>query len=662
MLTWQPQLIRQKKDNPSGENTQTMFRIKRLDIFIAKQFGLLFAGTFCISQFVLMMQFLWRYVDELIGKGLSLDVLAQFFWYMGLMLVPQALPLAILLSSLITFGNLGESSELTAIKAAGISLMQAFRSLIVITILITLGSFYFQNHIAPEGNKKLAQLLVAMKQKNPELEIPEGIFYDGIPDCNLYVQKKDMDTGMLYGVMIYRMNGSFEDAAIILADSGRLQSTADKKHLLLQLYSGEWFENMRSQEFAGNANVPYRRETFVTKRILLDFDTELNINDDVFAGDARGKSLNDIKSGLEKTQLALDSIGLGIYRDMNKQYFAKYMGEKKDTVEGEKMLKLAKGAEYNTDSLYDKLTSDQKKFVIKQALSEARMVRDYLSFGSIMAKDGNRNVREHYLEWINKYSTALLCLVFFFIGAPLGAIIRKGGLGVPVIISVFVFIIYYVLDNTGFRMARLGEWPVWIAKSIAPIVLVPTAIFFTYKANKDSMVFNVDTYRNFFMRLFGLRSKRIVTVKEVVINEPDYAQDRARLEQITEDMVAYNKSKRLYLMPNIVNTFFKEDPDHEIERISTELECVIDDLSNTKDHSIIKLLKQYPVMSLIAHTQPFSKKWANITAFIIFPVGIFLYIRMWTFRLRLLKDLKEIHRLNDMVIERIDARQQNSEK
>lgn len=662
MLTWQPQPIRQKKDNPSGENTQTMFRIKRLDIFIAKQFGLLFAGTFCISQFVLMMQFLWRYVDELIGKGLSLDVLAQFFWYMGLMLVPQALPLAILLSSLITFGNLGESSELTAIKAAGISLMQAFRSLIVITILITLGSFYFQNHIAPEGNKKLAQLLVAMKQKNPELEIPEGIFYDGIPDCNLYVQKKDMDTGMLYGVMIYRMNGSFEDAAIILADSGRLQSTADKKHLLLQLYSGEWFENMRSQEFAGNANVPYRRETFVTKRILLDFDTELNINDDVFAGDARGKSLNDIKSGLEKTQLALDSIGLGIYRDMNKQYFAKYMGEKKDTVEGEKMLKLAKGAEYNTDSLYDKLTSDQKKFVIKQALSEARMVRDYLSFGSIMAKDGNRNVREHYLEWINKYSTALLCLVFFFIGAPLGAIIRKGGLGVPVIISVFVFIIYYVLDNTGFRMARLGEWPVWIAKSIAPIVLVPTAIFFTYKANKDSMVFNVDTYRNFFMRLFGLRSKRIVTVKEVVINEPDYAQDRARLEQITEDMVAYNKSKRLYLMPNIVNTFFKEDPDHEIERISTELECVIDDLSNTKDHSIIKQLKQYPVMSLIAHTQPFSKKWANITAFIIFPVGIFLYIRMWTFRLRLLKDLKEIHRLNDMVIERIDARQQNSEK
>ena len=158
-----------------------MFRIKKLDIFIARQFGLLFVGTFFICQFVLMMQFLWRYVDELIGKGLSLEVLAQFFWYMGLFLIPQALPLAILLSSLITFGNLGESSELTAIKASGVSLMQAFRSLIVISALIALGSFYFQNVIGPHANEKLSTLLVSMKQKSPELEIPEGVFYDGIP-------------------------------------------------------------------------------------------------------------------------------------------------------------------------------------------------------------------------------------------------------------------------------------------------------------------------------------------------------------------------------------------------------------------------------------------------------------------------------------------------
>lgn len=185
-----------------------MFRIKKLDIFIVKQFGMLFIGTFFICQFVLMMQFLWRYIDDLIGKGLTMDVLAQFFWYMGLMLVPQALPLAILLSSLITYGNLGESSELTAIKAAGISLMQSFRGLIAITIMIAFASFYFQNNIGPTANLKLAQLILSMRDKSPETQIPVGVFYDGIPNSNIYVQKKDNETGKLYGIMIYRMTGS----------------------------------------------------------------------------------------------------------------------------------------------------------------------------------------------------------------------------------------------------------------------------------------------------------------------------------------------------------------------------------------------------------------------------------------------------------------------
>ena len=240
-----------------------MFRIKKLDIFISKQFGLLFVATFFICQFVLMMQFLWRYIDELIGKGLSMEVMAQFFWYMSLMLVPQALPLAILLSSLITFGNLGESSELTAIKSAGISLMQTFRPLIFISILITLVSFFFQNDIGPKANMKMTQLLISMKQKSPELEIPEGIFYDGIPNCNLYVQKKDMKTGKLYGIMIYRMSGSYEDQEIILADSGMLQATAEKKHLVLSLWDGMWYGNLQT-EMGRTAAVPYQRQAFPT--------------------------------------------------------------------------------------------------------------------------------------------------------------------------------------------------------------------------------------------------------------------------------------------------------------------------------------------------------------------------------------------------------------
>ncbi len=298
-----------------------MPRIKKLDIFVIRQFGLLFLGTFFICQFVLMMQFLWRYIDDLIGKGLTLDIMAQFFWYMGLMLVPQALPLAILLSSLITFGNLGESSELTAIRASGISLLQAFRGLIVITSLIMCGSFYFQNYIGPKANMKIMQLLISMKQKSPELEIPEGVFYDGIPQCNIYVQKKNVKTGKLYGVMIYRMTDSYEDAAIILADSGMIQSTAEKKHLVLSLWSGEWFENMQASELQNSAAVPYRRESFISKRIIIDFNGSFNMADaSSLSNNAQGKSLAQIHNDIDSLNHVYESIGTAYYRDAQMMY------------------------------------------------------------------------------------------------------------------------------------------------------------------------------------------------------------------------------------------------------------------------------------------------------------------------------------------------------
>lgn len=460
-----------------------MLRPRKLDIFITKQFLMLFAGTFFISLFVLMMQFLWRYIDTLIGKGLTLDVMAEFFWYMALMLVPQALPLAILLSSLITFGNLGESSELTAIKAAGISLMQAFRGLIVITLLITIGSFYFQNDIGPQSNVKLGQLLMSMKQKSPELEIPEGVFYDGIPQCNLYVQKKNMETGRLYGIMIYKLNNSFEDAAIILADSGMMQSTADKKHLMLTLDNGEWFENMRSQELTGNAHVPYRRESFIKKRIILDFDDSFNLSEgNALANNARGKSLEQIRHSMDSLNATFDSIGRSIRSDIDRMYYVKGSPTKADTM---KAIAVTKDAKITPDTLFARLSSEQRRQTIQQALSEVRMERDFLQVSAGMTSDGNRDIRQHEIEIISKFLLALTCIIFFFIGAPLGAIIRKGGLGVPVIISVVVFIVYYILDNTGYRMARGGMWAIWFGKGLAPAVLIPIAILFTYLANND---------------------------------------------------------------------------------------------------------------------------------------------------------------------------------
>lgn len=615
---------------------------------------MLFVGTFFISQFVLMMQFLWQYIDKLIGKGLTIDVLAQFFWYMGIMLVPQALPLAILLSSLITFGNLGESSELTAIKAAGISLLQSMRSLMVIVTLIALLSFFFQNVVAPSANMSFAQLLLSMKQKSPELEIPEGVFYDGIPGSNLYVQKKDTETGKLYGIMIYRMTDSFEDAAIILADSGMLQATADKKHLLLNLWSGEWFENMRNSELSDNASVPYRRETFTRKRIVFDFDSDFNLADaSALSNNARGKSLNRIKRDLDSLNQTYDSIGRAYYNTLAMVIGNTENAFEEKTIDRKRAEDMAGTKSFNIDSVFSKMTADEKLGAVNNAMMRVQTEISEVDFRAMVTSDGDRLIRQHQIEAINKFTQALSCLIFFFIGAPLGAIIRKGGLGVPVIISVIVFIVYYIFDNTGYRMARGGMWAVWFGKGIATAVLTPLAIFFTYKANNDSVVFNIDAYREFFMRLFGMRIKRNIVRKEVIINDPNYYDDSNSLAAISKEITTYAHEHHLMRLPGLIKVFFKYQPDNAIKNIGERLDEVIEDLSNTRDKVILTELNNYPIMSLTAHTRPFERKWLNISAAIFFPLGIILYIRMCQFRFRLYRDLRVIKRTNENIIKRI---------
>ena len=628
-----------------------MLRIKKLDIFIAKQFGLLFFATFFICQFVLMMQFLWRYVDELIGKGLSLEVMAQFFWYMGLMLMPQAFPLAILLSSLITFGNLGESSELTVIKAAGISLMQAFRSLIVIVCAITCISFFFQEVIAPKAFFSFRQLLLSMKQKNPEVEIPEGIFYDGIPGSNLYVQKKDMQTGTLYGIMIYRMNGSYEDAAVILADSGHIQATAEKKHLLLTLYSGEWFENMRQSGMNVAANVPYRRETFSTKQIVLDFDSGLDmVEAGWIAGDARAKSMGAILHDLDSIREFNDSVGHQFYFDARRSALSRPILSKSDSL---KAVRQAARKDLNLDTLYQRLSGERKQQVLTMASNDAQAAMNEMEYKVEYSNDLNYQERVHMLEAINKVTLSLSCLIFFFIGAPLGAIIRKGGLGVPVIISVLVFIVFYILDNTGTKMARDDNWTVWFGKLLGTVVLTPIAIFFTRKANNDSVVFNIDLYKSIASRMLGLRTKRYITRKEVIIEDPKYLTDAELLKNVSMEVTQYMEQHRLLRWPNPIRVFFRPGDDNEIEHLNNALEVAIEDLSYTKNNYVLMKLNQFPVIATHAHTRPFRRKWLNALTGLFLPTGIFFYFRMIRFRVRLYRDLRTILRVNEKLIPRV---------
>jgi len=522
---------------------------------------------------------------------------------------------------------------------------------VVVCSLISVTSFVFQNNIGPYSTIKLSQLLISMKQKSPELGIPEGVFYDGIPNSNIYVQKKDNKTGKFYGIMIYRMSNSYEDSEIILADSGMLQTTAERKHLLLTLWNGEWFSN-QAQEMGSNAAAPFRRETFLEKKTLIDFDGDFSMTDaELFSGDARGKGLKRLYRDLDSLETNNDSIGRVFYKEVQANYFSTSLMTKADTVAA---VKESTNTAFNVDSAFAKLNGDDKRNVLAAARSQVQSVASDMEFKSMITEDANRMIRQHKIEIYKKFLVALSCLIFFFIGAPLGTIIRKGGLGIPVIVSVLVFIVYYILDNTGYQMARRGIWAVWFGELLATMVLTPLAVFVTYKANKDSAVFNFDVYRELLFNLLGIRKKRNIMAKEVIINEPNYKQNIELLNEVTARAQAYAEAHKLKTPPNVKPVFFEYQPDNEMAEINRLLETAIDDLGNTRDKLILNLLNAYPVMSVKAHTRPFNRQWLNTVAAIVVPVGLVLYIRMWRFRLRLLKDLRVVVQNNNQIIEQIE--------
>lgn len=447
------------------------------------------------------------------------------------------------------------------------------------------------------------------------------------------------------------MSNSYEDSEIILADSGMLQTTAERKHLLLTLWNGEWFSN-QAQEMGSNAAAPFRRETFLEKKTLIDFDGDFSMTDaELFSGDARGKGLKRLYRDLDSLETNNDSIGRVFYKEVQANYFSTSLLTKADTVAA---VKESTNTAFNVDSAFAKLNGDDKRNVLAAARSQVQSVASDMEFKFMITEDANRMIRQHKIEIYKKFLVALSCLIFFFIGAPLGTIIRKGGLGIPVIVSVLVFIVYYILDNTGYQMARRGIWAVWFGELLATMVLTPLAVFVTYKANKDSAVFNFDVYRELLFNLLGIRQKRNIMAKEVIINEPNYKQNIELLNEVTARAQAYAEAHKLKTPPNVKRVFFEYQPDNEMAEINRLLETTIDDLGNTRDKLILNLLNAYPVMSVKAHTRPFNRKWLNTVAAIVVPVGLVLYIRMWRFRLRLLKDLRVVVQNNNQIIEQIE--------
>ena len=610
---------------------------------------MLFIGTFFICLFIFMMQFLWRYVDELVGKGLEMSVMAQFFFYSALTLVPVSLPLAVLLASLITFGNFGERYELLAMKAAGISLLKIMRPLAFFVCGLVGVSFYFQNVVGPIAQAKLGTLILSMKQKSPELDIPEGVFYSEIKDYNLKVAKKNRKTGMLYDVLIYSMKDGFEKARIIYADSGRLEMTADKQHLWLHLYSGDLFENLKAQSMKSE-NVPYRREEFREKHTIIEFNSDFNMVDgEIMGKQSSAKDMAQLQSSIDSMTVVGDSIGRQYYKEAIGGVYSNPGGlSKEDTIK----ITQADIGSYNVDSLFEAATLMQKQKILSSAANRAESLQGDYGFKIYNMRENDYQIRRHGTEWHKKITISLSCLLFFFIGAPLGGIIRKGGLGMPVVISVILFIFYYIIDNIGFKMARDGVWEAWQGMWLSSAILAPLGIFLTYKAVNDSVILNADTYLNALKNLFGKRSGRKVEMKEVIMFNPDYGQIILRLKQLAEESNAYLAAHKRWT--NYFLFWKQGGRDHTAEQLAVKMDGIIEELSNSDQNLVLNKLMDYPVINGYNQINAKINGKAGLAISLFFPIGFPVYL-LATYQRKLLRhDIKMVQKTSYELIDIIE--------
>ena len=572
-----------------------MFRMKRLYSYMLQRFLPLLAMTFFICLFIVLMQFLWKSIDDLVGKGLSVGIIGELFFYAALSMVPTALPLAVLLASLMVFGNLGEKFELTAMKASGISLFRIMRPLMIFMICLATAAFFFQNDVLPIAKTKMWTLMFSVRQKSPEVEIPVRSFYDQIPNLNLYTESKNPDTGMLYGMIIYDLSRGYDNTRVILADSGRFNFTEDKTRLFLHLYSGEMFENMRDNSMGTSQSryLPFRREHFIDKQVYFPFDANFNrLDEGGMRSQYIGQNVSQLLHSIDSIGHEVDSVGTVYAHEIRTLPYYGIAPRSETLDDGSRRTTIPKTVimekPLDIDSIYLARGPGMAKSYLNQALAKAKRQKQEYMYRSLTLEEQAKLMRRHDIELQRKFTLSFACIIFFFIGAPLGAIIKKGGLGTPLVISVLFFIIYFLIDNIGYKMARDGKIAVWEGIWLSTIALLPFGIFFTYKAVGDSAVFNIDAYKTFFRRVAGRAIPRDLTLKEVRMVDVE----KGRAVEMLLDYLADIDTEiaRLGKMNKIRRLISPGIP----PLLRTKLNQLVDYLSNSTDIYTINLLNQYP--------------------------------------------------------------------
>jgi len=630
-----------------------MFRIKRLYSFVLKTFLPLLLATFSVCLFVLLMQFLWKYIDDMVGKGVELKVLGQLFFYAANQLVPMALPIAILLASLMTFGNLGECFELLAMKSAGISLLRIMKPLIILLIFISGIAFVFQNNVLPGVQVKLVTILYSLRIKTPELDIPERTFYKDIPGYNIYVYQKTK-TGLLRDLRIYDYSKGFGDLTVTVADSGRMRMSDDKKYLILTLYNGEAFQNLDMNKTRSNQNqnqTSFQRLTFSVREVLIEFDSNFNMADESITKDREfRKNIPELLSFIHTASAEEDSVAQVIRPTLVSQVYTSTFKQERSYPKSNPAARADSLPITDFALYYKSLPVSQQLQVVENAKMKIERLTNDFNARMNSQSDNQRRIRGHLIELHRKFTYSLACLLFFFIGAPLGAIIRKGGLGLPAVLSVFIFILYYTIDTFGWKMARQDSWPVWEGMWLSSFALAALGAYLTYKAVNDSVVMNPDALKENLLRLFGKREIRNYAQKEVIMDFPDYPNAIRLMENWNEEASVYFKRKQK--IPFYVS-FWKQDfQDCELKRLLALMDQWIEDLLNSNENLIIGKLMDYPVISFY-HLPFLNQPAVRWSCSVILPVGVLMYGIFLLKQKQINNDLRTTIKVNEDIVKEL---------
>ncbi|MEO6732816.1 MAG: LptF/LptG family permease [Ferruginibacter sp.] len=462
--------------------------IKKLDKLIIRSFIGPFIATFFIAFFVLMMQSLWKYIDDLVGKDLDIVTIGKFLWYASASLLTLAMPIAILISSIMTFGNLGESFELVAIKSAGISLLRFMRPLMIVASLLCGITFLFANYVIPYANLKFKTLYYDITYKKPALNLKQGTFYNYIPGYAIKVGKKDNDGKTIHNVLIYEQQTMLQDNSIV-AEKGIMGISSDKKFLEFTLYNGYRYQERGNPM---DTSTEFIRLGFKEYKKLFDLSAlqMMNTPDSIFKNDYKMLSIRQLNTSIDSIKKVKDSLAKRLVTELNGQL---HYANLPDSI-----WKKAGAVKKNIKNFENIIPDSARYAVYDNAIAIANTMKNTYQFSGVELDNKKRDLRNNQIEWHRKFSLSLACLVLFFIGAPLGSIIRKGGLGMPLVVAIIFFLLFHLLNMFGEKFVKDEITSPFIGMWLSILVLAPLGTLLTYKAMHDSQLFNKEFYYRFF--------------------------------------------------------------------------------------------------------------------------------------------------------------------